>query len=83
MTNKNPSNKDPISGAPGAHPAGVGAGAAAGAVTGAALFRQADKVKFPAFAGNGHQISSSLRKAVASHRCDAAESVGMDVSFGG
>jgi hypothetical protein len=37
MSDKNPSNKDPISGAPGAHPAGVGAGAAAGAVAGATV----------------------------------------------
>jgi hypothetical protein len=37
MTSKNPANKDPISGAPGAHPAGVGAGAAAGAATGAVI----------------------------------------------
>lgn len=37
MTAKNPANKDPISGAPGAHPVGTGAGAAAGAVTGAAI----------------------------------------------
>ena len=35
MSDKNPANKDPISGAPGAHPAGVGAGAAAGATAGA------------------------------------------------
>ena len=37
MTNKNPTNADPITGAPGAHPAGTGAGAAAGAVAGAAI----------------------------------------------
>jgi hypothetical protein len=30
-------NRDPLTGAPGAHPVGVGAGAAAGAVTGAAV----------------------------------------------
>lgn len=30
-------NRDPLSGAPGAHPVGVGAGAAGGAVTGAAI----------------------------------------------
>jgi phage tail tape-measure protein len=30
-------NRDPLSGAPGAHPVGVGAGAAAGAATGAAV----------------------------------------------
>ena len=44
MTAKNPSNKDPISGAPGAHPAGVGAGATAGAVAGAALGSMAGPV---------------------------------------
>jgi hypothetical protein len=37
MTNKNPSNADPISGAPGAHPVGTGAGALAGAAAGAAV----------------------------------------------
>ncbi|MCG2593396.1 hypothetical protein LZ009_11475 [Ramlibacter sp. XY19] len=37
MTNKNPTNADPITGAPGAHPAGTGAGAAAGAVAGATV----------------------------------------------
>jgi hypothetical protein len=37
MSDKNPANRDPISGKPGAHPAGVGAGAAAGAVAGAAV----------------------------------------------
>lgn len=38
--NKNPepdANRDPITGAPGSHPVGVGAGAAAGAATGAAV----------------------------------------------
>ena len=44
MTAKNPSNKDTISGAPGAHPAGVGAGAVAGAATGAALGSMAGPV---------------------------------------
>jgi hypothetical protein len=44
MSDKNPSNKDPISGAPGAHPAGVGAGATAGAVAGAALGSMAGPV---------------------------------------
>jgi hypothetical protein len=37
MSDKNPSNRDPISGAPGAHPVGVGAGAAGGAAAGAAI----------------------------------------------
>lgn len=37
MTAKNPSNKDPISGAPGAHPVGTGVGAAGGAAAGAAI----------------------------------------------
>jgi len=37
MSDKNPSNKDPITGAPGAHPAGVAGGAAAGAAAGAAV----------------------------------------------
>jgi phage tail tape-measure protein len=34
---KNPANRDPLSGAPGAHPVGVGAGAAGGAAAGAAI----------------------------------------------
>jgi hypothetical protein len=37
MSDKNPSNKDPISGAPGAHPVGTGVGAAGGAAAGAAI----------------------------------------------
>lgn len=37
MSDKNPANKDPITGAPGAHPAGVAGGAAAGAAAGAAV----------------------------------------------
>ena len=37
MTTKNPSNSDPISGAPGAHPVGVAGGATGGAVAGAAI----------------------------------------------
>ena len=37
MSAKNPSNKDPITGAPGAHPVGTGVGAAGGAAAGAAL----------------------------------------------
>src|SRR4051812_10839400 len=37
MSDKNPSNKDPITGKPGAHPAGVAGGAAAGAAAGAAV----------------------------------------------
>jgi hypothetical protein len=37
MSDKNPSNKDPITGEPGAHPVGTGAGAAAGAMAGAAV----------------------------------------------
>jgi hypothetical protein len=37
MTAKNPSNADPISGEPGAHPVGTGTGAAAGAAAGAAV----------------------------------------------
>jgi hypothetical protein len=34
---KNPANRDPLSGAPGAHPVGVGAGATGGAAAGAAI----------------------------------------------
>ena len=37
MSDKNPANRDPITGEPGAHPGGTGAGAAAGAVAGAAI----------------------------------------------
>ena len=44
MTAKNPSNADPISGAPGAHPAGVGVGAAGGAAAGAAIGSMAGPV---------------------------------------
>jgi len=36
-TDKNPANRDPITGAPGAHPVGAGVGAAAGGATGAAI----------------------------------------------
>ena len=34
MSDKNPANQDPISGAPGAHPVGTGVGAAGGAMAG-------------------------------------------------
>jgi hypothetical protein len=37
LSNEPDANRDPISGAPGAHPVGVGTGAAAGGVTGAAI----------------------------------------------
>jgi outer membrane lipoprotein SlyB len=37
MSTNNPTNKDPISGAPGSHPVGTGTGAAGGAVAGAAI----------------------------------------------
>lgn len=37
MSDKNPTNADPISGAPGAHPVGTGLGAAGGAAAGAAV----------------------------------------------
>lgn len=37
MSEHNPRNQDPITGAPGAHPVGTGVGAAGGAVTGAAI----------------------------------------------
>ena len=37
MSDKNPTNADPISGKPGAHPVGTGLGAAGGAATGAAI----------------------------------------------
>ena len=44
MTAKNPSNPDPITGEPGAHPVGTGAGAAAGAVAGATVGSMAGPV---------------------------------------
>jgi len=37
VNDKNPANRDPITGAPGAHPVGTGVGTAAGAATGAAI----------------------------------------------
>lgn len=37
MSDKNPKNADPITGAPGAHPVGTGVGAAGGAMAGAAV----------------------------------------------
>jgi hypothetical protein len=37
VNDKNPANRDPITGAPGAHPVGAGVGAAAGGATGAAI----------------------------------------------
>lgn len=37
MSDTNPANKDPITGAPGAHPVGTGLGAAGGAAAGAAV----------------------------------------------
>ena len=37
MVDENPANRDPFSGAPGAHPVGVGAGATGGAAAGAAI----------------------------------------------
>ncbi|MEO7391380.1 MAG: hypothetical protein ABIU58_04340 [Ramlibacter sp.] len=37
MSDNNPTNSDPISGAPGAHPVGTGVGAAGGAVAGATI----------------------------------------------
>ena len=37
MADKNPANRDPITGAPGAHPIGTGAGAASAGATGAAI----------------------------------------------
>jgi hypothetical protein len=37
MSSKNPTNPDPITGAPGAHPVGTGLGAAGGAAAGAAI----------------------------------------------
>lgn len=37
ISDKNPQNRDPISGKPGAHPVGTGVGAAGGAATGAAI----------------------------------------------
>ena len=37
ITNEEDQNRDPISGAPGAHPLGTGAGAASGGVAGAAV----------------------------------------------
>lgn len=44
MTAKKPTNPDPITGAPGAHPVGTGVGAAGGAATGAAIGSMAGPV---------------------------------------
>ena len=44
MSDKNPANQDPITGAPGAHPVGTGVGAAGGAVAGATIGSMAGPV---------------------------------------
>lgn len=44
MTTKNPTNADPITGAPGAHPVGTGVGAASGAAAGAIVGSMAGPV---------------------------------------
>jgi hypothetical protein len=58
-------NRDPISGAPGAHPVGVGAGAAGGAATGAVVGSAAGPVGTAAGAVVGGVVGGLAGKSVA------------------
>ncbi|MBL8879764.1 MAG: hypothetical protein JNG88_11650 [Phycisphaerales bacterium] len=68
MINKrddNPANRDPITGAPGAHPVGVGVGAAAGGVAGAAAGSIGGPVGAAVGAGVGAVVGGLAGKGAA------------------
>ena len=64
-TNTNDRNRDPITGAPGAHPAGVGAGAVAGGVAGGAIGAMAGPVGAAVGAAIGAVAGGLAGKGVA------------------
>ena len=60
-----PANRDPISGAPGSHPVGVGLGAAGGAATGAAIGSLGGPVGTVVGGGVGAVVGGLAGKAIA------------------
>jgi hypothetical protein len=72
MANKNkiddnPANRDPLSGAPGSHPVGVGVGTTGGAATGAAIGAVAGPVGSAIGAVAGGLAGAAAGKAAAEH----------------
>lgn len=65
LVKDDPANRDPLSGAPGAHPVGVGVGAAGGAATGAAIGAMAGPVATIVGGAVGAVVGGLAGKAVA------------------